>query len=144
MIFPQEQTHLFSHELHCNYQSSKMKQVEFSRIYIKKALPAPTSSVLQVIFKFKSQLQVLSQIRCLITLKLERSIINIDIDIIDNIKKIINVQQKKHKTKDGALRSTSVNRICLQRLPSQNHLNLSVSEKRCNKAKHLNRNYRKM
>ena len=56
---------------------------------------------------------MLPQIRCLFTLRLESSIVNIDA-ITDNIiRKVINVKQEKCKTKNGALRNSGINWIFL-------------------------------
>ena len=55
----------------------------------------PQSSVLQIRFKFRSQFQLLPQIRCLITFTVESSIISIDSNVTDKIIKVINLQQEK-------------------------------------------------
>ena len=69
-------------------------------------------SVLQ--FKFRSQFQLLPQIRCVITFRVGSSIISIDSNIIDNIiRKFINVQQEKCRTKNTPLRLDS-GILCLQ------------------------------
>ena len=48
------------------------------------------------------------QIRCLITFKVENSIISIDRNIIDNfIRKVINVKLEKCSTNNGPLRNSS-------------------------------------
>ena len=72
---------------------------QFSRIEINKPHPAPVHSVSQIRFKFRSQFKLLPQIRCLIAVRVEGSIISIDSNIIDNIRKVINAQQKKCRTK---------------------------------------------
>ena len=79
------------------------------------------------------------QIRCLITFKVNSSIISIDIiNITDNIiRKVINVYHEKCRTNNGPLRNSSINWIFLWRLPIQNYLKPPVTEKRRNKAKYL-------
>ena len=49
----------------------------------------------------------------------------------------------KHRTKNGALRITSINRIVFLRLPIQNHSKLSITNLWWNKAKTSNWNFRK-
>ena len=49
----------------------------------------------------------------------------------------------KHRTKNGALRITSINRIFFLRLPIQNHSKLSITNLWWNKAKTSNSNFRK-
>ena len=72
-------------------------------------LPAPVDRVLYIRFKFRNQLQLLPQIRCLITLKLKSSIINIDSNITDKIiRKVINVQWENCRTKNGGLRTPAL------------------------------------
>ena len=66
------------------------------------------------------------------------SIISIESNITDNIiRKVINVLKEKCRTINGALRNSNINWIFLWRLPIQNHLKSSISEKRRNKAKYL-------
>ena len=84
----------------------KQNNLSFSRIEINKLLPASEHSVLYIRFKFTSQFWFLPQIRCLITLRVESSTISIDSNITYNIiRKVINVQQEKYWTKNGALRN---------------------------------------
>ena len=66
MIFLQEKTHPFLHQQHQCYQTSQTKSVNFSSTEIEKPLPAPIHSVSQIKFKFRSQFQLLPQIRCLV------------------------------------------------------------------------------
>ena len=71
----------------------KRNQLSFFSIEINRPLPAPVRSVSQIRFKFKSQFQLLPQIRCLITLRTESIIISIDSNVTDNIiMKVINLQ----------------------------------------------------
>ena len=73
----------------------KRNRVNFSNIEINKSLPAPVHSVSKIRFKFRIHFQQLPQIRYLITLRKESSIISIDSNITDNItKKIINASRK--------------------------------------------------
>ena len=51
----------------------KRNQLSFSSTEINKTLPVPVHSVLQIRFKFRSQFQLLPQIRCLITFRVEGS-----------------------------------------------------------------------
>ena len=70
----------------------KRNQLIFSSIELNKPLPAPVYSISKIRFKFRSQFELFPQIRCLITLRLESSIISVYSNITDNIiKKIINV-----------------------------------------------------
>ena len=116
----------------------KQNQLSFSSTEINKPLPAPVHCVSQIRFKFRSQFQLLPQIRCPITLRIESSIISIDSNITDKIiRKIINVQQEKCRTKNGILRNSSINWLFLGRLPTQNHLKQSITEKRRNKTIYL-------
>ena len=81
------------------------------------------------------------QIRCLISLRVESSIISIYSNIVENIiRKFIDVKRKKCRTQNGALRNTSINWIFLWRIPIQIHLKSSITELRRNKAKYLARN----
>ena len=57
----------------------KRDQSSFFNIEVNKPLPAPVYSVSQIRFKFKSQFQLLPQIRCGITSSVESSIISRDI-----------------------------------------------------------------
>ena len=92
----------------------KQNQLSFSSIEINKALFATVHSVLQIRFKFRNQFKLLLHIRCMITLRIESSIISIYSNITDNIsRKIINVQQENCRTKEGALRKPSINWIFL-------------------------------
>ena len=63
----------------------KRNYLSFSSIEINKPLPAQVRSVSWIRFKFRSQFQLLPQIRCLITLRPETSIISIGSNITDNI-----------------------------------------------------------
>ena len=56
----------------------KWNQLSFSRIKINRPLPAPVSNVLQIRFKFRSQFYLLPQIRCMIKIRVESSIISLD------------------------------------------------------------------
>ena len=79
----------------------KQNQLSFSSIGINKPLPTPVHSVSQIRFKFRNQFQLLPQIRCPITLRVESSISNIDSNITYNIiRNVINVQQKMCRTKN--------------------------------------------
>ena len=70
----------------------KRNNLSFSSIAINKRLTIPVHSVSQIRFKFSSQLQLLPQIRYLITLRVESSIIIIGSNIFDNIiRRVINV-----------------------------------------------------
>ena len=109
---------------------------------IKKPLPAPVHSVSQIRFKFRSQFYLLPWIICLITLRTERSIIIIDSNITGNIiRKNINLYYDKYCTNNDALKNSSINWIFLRKLPIQDHLKLSITEKRQTKAKYLNRKF---
>ena len=79
---------------------TKFSNLSFSSIEINRPLPAPVYKFSNVRFKFKSQLQLLLQIKCLITLRVESRIIITDRNITDNItKKVINVEYEKCRTK---------------------------------------------
>ena len=113
----------------------KQNKQSFSSIEINNSLPAPVHSVLQIRFKFRSQSQLLLQMRCLITFRVESSIISIDSNITDNIRKVINAQQEKCRTKNEALRSSSINWIFMCRLSIQNHPSRLLLRKRSKKSK---------
>ena len=66
-------------------------KLRFSSIKINEPLSASVNSVSQIRFKFSSRLYLLTQIRCLNTLTVESSIISIDSNITDVIRKFINV-----------------------------------------------------
>ena len=84
----------------------KQNKLSFASIEISKPLPGPVYSVSQLRFKFRSQLQLLPYIRCLITLEVESSITSINITVpVNIIRKVVDVFQEKCRT----LRSTSVN-----------------------------------
>ena len=85
IVFPQEQIHPSSNQQHQCYQTSPKNGLSFSNIENNKALPAQIHSVLQIRFKFRSQFQLLPQIRYLITFRVESSIISIDSNITYNI-----------------------------------------------------------
>ena len=70
---------------------TKQCQLSFPSIEINKPLLVLVHSVSQIRFRFRSQLKLLQQTRCLITLRIESSIISIDSNITDNITKVINV-----------------------------------------------------
>ena len=91
----------------------KRNQLSFSSIEINKPLPAPVHRVSQIRFNFRSQFQLLLQIRCLITIRVESSITSIDSNITDNIRKAIKVQQEKCRIKNEALKNASINWIFL-------------------------------
>ena len=55
----------------------KLNKLSFPSIEIKKPLLVPVHSVSQMRFKFRSQFNLLPHIRCLITLRIESSIISI-------------------------------------------------------------------
>ena len=121
-FFTQEQTHSFSHQQHSVIKTVKQNKLSFSSIEVNKPLPAHFQSVWQITFKLRSQFQLLSQIRCLIALRVVRSIIGADSNITDeNIRKVVNVQQENCRTRNGALRNCSINQILLQRVLTQNH-----------------------
>ena len=112
-IFLQEQAHTFSHHQHqLIVRLIKRNQLSFSGIKIK-ALPVPVDSVSQVRFKFRSQSQLLPQIRCLITFTAESTIVSIDNNITgrDNntIRKVINVQQERCGMKNEPFRNSRIN-----------------------------------
>ena len=54
IIFPQKQTHPFSHQQHQSFRPAELNQLSFSNSEINKPLPAPACSVSQVRFKFRS------------------------------------------------------------------------------------------
>ena len=93
---------------------AKQNQQSFSCIEINMPITAPVLSVLQIRFKFRSHFQLLPEIRCLIALRIDSTINSLDSNITDNIiRKIINVQQEKCRTKNGPLRNSSINQIFL-------------------------------
>ena len=108
----------------------KQNLLNFSSLEISKSFTTPVHSVSKIRFKLRSQCQLLPQIRCLITLRIERSIISLDGNIRDNIRKVINVYQQKCRTKNGVLRNSNINWIFFWRLPIKNHMKLSITEKR--------------
>ena len=74
----------------------KWNKLSFSSIEINKPLPPPDHSFLQVRFKFKfGQLWLLPQIRRLITFGVVSNFFSIDINITDNISKVINAYRKR-------------------------------------------------
>ena len=102
IIFPQEQTHTFSHQQTSVFRLIRRNQLRFLGIEINKPLLVPLHSVSKVRFKFGSQFKLLLQIRCLITIRIKCSIISIDSNVTDNIiRKVINVLQEKCRTKNG-------------------------------------------
>ena len=77
-------------------QSNKNLSLSFSSIEINKPFSVPTYSVLWVRSKFRRLFLLLSEMRCLITITAESSIISIDSSITENIiRKIINVSQNQ-------------------------------------------------
>ena len=71
----------------------KQNQLKLLSIEINKPFSVPVYIVSKIRFKFRSQFKLLPQIRCLITLRIESSIISIDSNITDNIiRKVINIQ----------------------------------------------------
>ena len=99
--FPQEEPHPLSLQQHQSYKRFKRSQLTFSSIKINKPLPAPVHSILQIRFKFRSQLQLLPQIRCLIILRLESSIISIHSNITNSIiRKVINVVLNQERSSE--------------------------------------------
>ena len=99
IIFPQEQIHPSSNQQHQCYQTSQKNELSFSNLENNKALPAQVHSVLQIRFKFRSQFQLLPQIRYLITFRVESSIIIRGSNITYNI--IRRVIRTKCRTKNG-------------------------------------------
>lgn len=96
-----------------------------------KPFPSPLLTVSQIRFKLRSQLEQISQMRSLITLTTESSIISIGTHIAYNItrKALENIPHENSKTKNGYLRNTSINRAVLRRLNFQDHPNPSGTEK---------------
>lgn len=96
-----------------------------------KPFPSPLLTVSQIRFKLRSQLEQISQMRSLITLTAESSIISIGTHIAYNItrKALENIPHENSKTKNGYLRNTSINRAVLRRLKFQDHPNPSGTEK---------------
>ena len=87
----------------------RRSKLSFSSIEINKPLPVPIHSAFKIKFKFSIQLQLLPQIRYLITLRIESSIISKDSNIPDNlIRKVINVQQEKCRINRLFLRKEEV------------------------------------
>ena len=93
-----------------------------------KPFPSPLLTVSQIRFKLRSQLEQISQMRSLITLTTESSIISIGTHIAYNItrKALENIPHENSKTKNGYL---SINRAVLRRLNFQDHPNPSGTEK---------------
>ena len=77
----------------------KRNQLRFYSIEINKLLPAPAYSASWIRFTFRSQLQLLPQIRCLIILRAGSSIFSIDSNVTDNIKKQCNTEKRRNKSK---------------------------------------------
>ena len=96
-----------------------------------KPFPSPLLTVSQIRFKLRSQLEQISQMRSLITLTAESSIISIGTHIayIITRKALENIPHENSKTKNGYLRNTSMNRAVLRRLNFQDHPNPSGTEK---------------
>ena len=78
MIFPPEQSHSFSYQWHRCFQTGQA--IEFSQQWNQQATYCPSPSVSLTRFKFRSQLSLFPQIKCLITFRLESSIISTDTD----------------------------------------------------------------
>ena len=91
----QGQTHTFSHQYYHIYSNSQMNSITFI-----KSLPTQVH-VLQVICNFRSQFQLLPQIRISITLTVKSSIISIDSNITDIImKEVTRTWVYRKKTQD--------------------------------------------
>ena len=105
----------------------KQNKLSFSSIEINKLFPSPVRNVSQVRSKFRSQFQLLPQIKCLISLRVEEGIIGVDSNIRDNIvRTVINVLQEKLRAKEGTLRNMNINWIFLSRLSSKSDLKPSI------------------
>ena len=105
-----------------------VKRIEFFSIENNKSLPALVYSVSQVRFKFRSQLYLLPWIRRLITFRVESNS-NVDNNITDKIiRKIVQVQQEKCRTKDASLENNHSQRNCQNQL---SHQRLSHIEQEC-------------
>ena len=93
-------------------------------------------SIVSCRLKFRSQFWLFLEMRNPIKLRVGSSIISIVSNITENIiMKVINVLKEKFRTKNGALRNSSINCKFLWRLPDQNYLKPSITEKRWNKTK---------
>ena len=91
---------------------------------IQKRKAREVHSVSQFRFKFRNYLQLLPQIRSLVILWVTKNIADIDNIVTDGIiRKIINMQKEKSRTKNGALGNNSNSRELFKRLPTQNFLN---------------------
>ena len=98
----------------------KQNMLAFSSIEINNLLPAPVYSVSQVRFKFRSQIQLLPQIRCLITLRVEFSIISVASNITKNIiRKAVNIYQENYWTKNGNLGAPALTGYFCEDFPSR-------------------------
>ena len=85
-------------------------------------------SIVSCRLKFRSQFWLFLQMRNPITLRVGSSIISIDTNVTENIiMKVINVLKEKFRTKNGALRNSSINCKFLWRLPDQNYLKPSIT-----------------
>ena len=84
MIFPQDQTPSIFIRISV-IRPVKQNQLSFPSIEINKALLALVHNVSQIRFKFRSQFKLLPHIRCLITVRIESSIISTDSNITDTI-----------------------------------------------------------
>ena len=74
------------------------------------AISCPSLQYLK--FKFRIQLQLVPQSRCLMIVRVECSIISTDSDITHNIiSKVISIKQKRCRTTNGALRDSSISQI---------------------------------
>ena len=98
------------------HQTRQSKPVEFCQYWNQQATSCPVHSV-----------SYLPQIRCLINLRIESSIISTGSNITDNIiRKVINVLWKKCRTKNEALRNSNIHWIFLWRFLIQDHSKLSI------------------
>ena len=87
----------------------KQKSLVFPVLQSASHFLPPVHSVSQIRFKFSNHLQLLLQIRCLIALKAESSIVRANSNITDTIiRKAISIQQEKCRTNNGALRNSYV------------------------------------
>ena len=91
-LFLQEQTHHFHINSTRVIRSVRRNKLSFSTTEFNKPHPAPVCSTSLVRFKFRSQLQLLSRIRCFLTLTVENSIISVLSNIKDDIiRSVINI-----------------------------------------------------
>ena len=83
--------------------------------------------------KFRSQFKLFTQIRILITLRID-SIVSIDSNITDIIRSLMH---SRKSVGPRSLRNSSINWIFLWRLAIQNYSKSSITQKRENKTKYL-------